>query len=169
MSWAGHDTRQRLSGPLGRRITSMTMPIRLEPASPPPPASGPQAAAAADSDHAYQCDTAAVGCRTVRDWPGAAPTPVPDRTGMTSAPARHHDEDPSEMDVEDAACDGLAGTDQALDRRRRFGWALACIWLIYLVQPAVVLWHDADLIRRYAGLALLLAFGAVFVVTFRVG
>jgi len=148
----------------------MTMRIRLEPAPPPPAASGPQAAAAADSDHAYRSDTAAVGGRPVGGRSGGAcrgAAPFPGRTGMTAMPARHRDDGPSEMGAGGTADDGLAGMDRVLDRRARFGWALACIWLIYLAQPATVLWHDADLSRRYAGLALLLAFAAVFVVTFR--
>ena len=51
-------------------------------------------------------------------------------------------------------------------RWSRLGWVFAAIWLVYLAQPAGKLWSDPDLARRYLGLADLIAFAALFVVTF---
>jgi two-component system sensor histidine kinase DesK len=50
----------------------------------------------------------------------------------------------------------------------RVGWLFAAIWLVYLAQPVAVLWRNPDLARRYLGLAALIAFAALFVVTFAV-
>ena len=51
-------------------------------------------------------------------------------------------------------------------RWSRAGWLFAAIWLVYLAQPIGKLWSDPDLARRYLGLADLIAFAALFVVTF---
>ncbi len=51
-------------------------------------------------------------------------------------------------------------------RWSRVGWMFAAIWLVYLVQPASKLWSDPDLAHRYLGLADLIVFAALFVVTF---
>ena len=51
-------------------------------------------------------------------------------------------------------------------RWSRVGWLFAAIWLVYLAQPASRLWSDHNLARRYLGLADLIAFAAVFIVTF---
>ena len=51
-------------------------------------------------------------------------------------------------------------------RWSRVGWLFAAIWLVYLAQPAGKLWSDPNLARRYLGLADLIAFAAVFIVTF---
>jgi two-component system sensor histidine kinase DesK len=48
----------------------------------------------------------------------------------------------------------------------RVGWMFAAIWLVYLLQPASKLWSDPNLAHRYVGLADLIAFAAVFVLTF---
>jgi two-component system, NarL family, sensor histidine kinase DesK len=87
-------------------------------------------------------------------------------TDMTTAPARHGDGPRAGPAAVQPARQVLAGTGIVTGRWRRYGWALAAIWLIYLAQPAGLLWHDPDLVRRYAGLATLLAFGLVFALTF---
>ncbi|HEX9357196.1 MAG TPA: histidine kinase [Streptosporangiaceae bacterium] len=51
-------------------------------------------------------------------------------------------------------------------RWSRVGWLFAAIWLVYLAQPVGKLWSDPSLARRYLGLADLIAFAAVFIVTF---
>ncbi|MDX6337754.1 MAG: two-component system, NarL family, sensor histidine kinase DesK [Streptosporangiaceae bacterium] len=51
-------------------------------------------------------------------------------------------------------------------RWSRVGWMFAAIWLVYLAQPVTKLWSDPNLARRYLGLADLIAFAAVFVLTF---
>jgi two-component system sensor histidine kinase DesK len=48
----------------------------------------------------------------------------------------------------------------------RVGWMFAAIWLVYLAQPASRLWSDPNLTRRYLGLADLIAFAVVFILTF---
>jgi len=53
-------------------------------------------------------------------------------------------------------------------RWSRVGWMFAAIWLVYLAQPITVIWRNPDLARRYLGLAALIAFAALFVVTFAV-
>jgi two-component system sensor histidine kinase DesK len=50
----------------------------------------------------------------------------------------------------------------------RVGWLFAAIWLVYLAQPAAHVWAEHDLVRRYLGLATLLAFAAIFVAAFAV-
>ena len=65
---------------------------------------------------------------------------------------------------------GVAGlpemAEQPRSRWSRVGWLFAAIWLVYLAQPVSRLWADHDLARRYLGLADLIAFAVVFVVTF---
>ena len=51
-------------------------------------------------------------------------------------------------------------------RWSRVGWLFAAIWLVYLAQPIGKLWSDPNLARRYLGLADLIAFAALFIVTF---
>ena len=51
-------------------------------------------------------------------------------------------------------------------RWSRVGWLFAAIWLVYLAQPIGKLWSDPNLVRRYLGLADLIAFAALFIVTF---
>ncbi|MGI8447230.1 MAG: histidine kinase [Streptosporangiaceae bacterium] len=51
-------------------------------------------------------------------------------------------------------------------RWSRVGWLFAAIWLVYLAQPVGKLWSDPNLARRYLGLADLIAFAALFIVTF---
>jgi two-component system sensor histidine kinase DesK len=48
----------------------------------------------------------------------------------------------------------------------RVGWMFAAIWLVYLIQPASRLWSDPNLVHRYVGLADLIAFAVVFILTF---
>jgi two-component system, NarL family, sensor histidine kinase DesK len=50
--------------------------------------------------------------------------------------------------------------------RDRIRWIFAAIWLVYLAQPAGKLWSDPDAVRRYLGLADLIAFSLVFVAAF---
>jgi len=50
--------------------------------------------------------------------------------------------------------------------RERIRWIFAAIWLVYLAQPAGKLWSDPDAVRRYLGLADLIAFSLVFVAAF---
>jgi two-component system, NarL family, sensor histidine kinase DesK len=83
---------------------------------------------------------------------------------MTAAPARHHggqSEAAAGSPGAGPAGEGLAGGPWS-----RYGWTLAAIWLIDLAPAATRLWHDPDLVRRYAGLATLAAFGSVYVITF---
>jgi two-component system sensor histidine kinase DesK len=56
--------------------------------------------------------------------------------------------------------------DPSRGRWGRVRWLFAAIWLVYLAQPASRLWSDPDLARRYLGLADLIAFSALFIVTF---
>ena len=66
--------------------------------------------------------------------------------------------------------DGVAGLPEMAELQRgrwsRVGWLFAAIWLVYLAQPMSRLWSDHNLARRYLGLADLIAFAAVFIVTF---
>ena len=83
---------------------------------------------------------------------------------MTQAPARLRaktDGRPGPAE-QDPALDGLVPS----SRWRRFGWVFAAIWLVYLAQPASTAWDQHDPVRRYLGLGTLIAFAAVFVVTF---
>jgi two-component system sensor histidine kinase DesK len=76
----------------------------------------------------------------------------------------------------DEAGTGMAGSSPAAtpaspgmparSRWSRVGWMFAAIWLVYLAQPMAKLWSDPDLARRYLGLADLIAFAAVFILTF---
>lgn len=84
---------------------------------------------------------------------------------MTAAPPRRRDAGP---DVAAGVAVRGAPGGRPLSARRwsRYGWALWAVWLLYLAQPAKHLWHDPDPVRRYAGLATLLAFALVFAATF---
>jgi two-component system sensor histidine kinase DesK len=83
---------------------------------------------------------------------------------MTAAPARH-DDGQSEAAAGSPGA-GPPGEALAGGPWSRYGWTLAAIWLIDLVPAATRLWHDPDLVHRYAGLATLAAFGSVYVITF---
>jgi two-component system sensor histidine kinase DesK len=96
---------------------------------------------------------------------------------MTEAPARRRA--PTGPAASGPGGDAVAGTTPdavippagpdimtARSRWSRVGWMFAAIWLVYLAQPASKLWSDPDLARRYLGLADLIAFAAVFIVTF---
>jgi two-component system sensor histidine kinase DesK len=83
---------------------------------------------------------------------------------MTAAPARHHDGQSGAAAGPPGAgppAEGLAG-----GRWSRYGWTLGAIWLIYLAPAVTRLWHDPDLVRRFAGLATLAAFGTVYLIAF---
>ena len=102
---------------------------------------------------------------------------------MTEAPAQQRDR-PGPASAEPAgpgpASTGPASTgpvshseswlleipDPSRGRWGRVRWLFAAIWLVYLAQPASRLWADPNLARRYLGLADLIAFSAVFIVTF---
>ncbi|PZS40193.1 MAG: hypothetical protein DLM62_04160, partial [Pseudonocardiales bacterium] len=67
------------------------------------------------------------------------------------------------------APDGSAASPELMAARGRWsrvGWMFAAIWLVYLAQPVTKLWSDPNLTRRYLGLADLIAFAAVFILTF---
>ena len=75
-----------------------------------------------------------------RRRPACSPRTSPGlgRAGMTAAPARHHDGPPGAATTSPLAAappgEGLAGGPW-----RRYGWALAAIWLIELVpRPAAL-------------------------------
>jgi two-component system sensor histidine kinase DesK len=84
---------------------------------------------------------------------------------MTGAPARPSGDGQPQAGPLTPSFWPAAG-DPAAWRRRRYGWILMVIWLVYLGQPTAAVWHNPDLVRRYVGLAILFAFGAVFVTTF---
>ncbi len=117
---------------------------------------GPERADRADLSYVLLRDQAALGRRPGR-W-------LAQFRAMTQAPARL----PAEADIRT----GPAVADPALDgllpssRWRRYGWMFAAIWLVYLAQPASTVWAQHDLVPRYLGLATLIAFAAVFIVTF---
>jgi two-component system sensor histidine kinase DesK len=83
---------------------------------------------------------------------------------VTQAPARLRAGTDGRPDpaVQDPALDGLLPS----SKWRRYGWMFAAIWLVYLAQPASTAWDQHDPVRRYLGLGTLIAFAAVFVVTF---
>jgi two-component system, NarL family, sensor histidine kinase DesK len=56
--------------------------------------------------------------------------------------------------------------DPSRGRWGRVRWLFAAIWLVYLAQPVSKLWSDPNLAHRYLGLADLIAFSAVFILTF---
>jgi two-component system, NarL family, sensor histidine kinase DesK len=122
---------------------------------------GPERADRADSSYVLLRDQAALG------GPGMGHRPGRWRArfrAMTQAPARlraQTDGRPGPAE-QDPALDGLLPS----SRWRRFGWVFAAIWLVYLAQPASTAWNQHDPVRRYLGLATLVAFAAVFVVTF---
>ena len=65
-----------------------------------------------------------------------------------------------------AATPASPGILPAGSRWSRVGWMFAAIWLVYLAQPIGKLWSDPNLARRYLGLADLIAFAVLFIVTF---
>ncbi|MGH3069316.1 MAG: sensor histidine kinase [Streptosporangiaceae bacterium] len=92
---------------------------------------------------------------------------------MTEAPAQQRDRpapasaDPAGPGPGGAGEPGLLEIpDPSRGRWGRVRLVFAAIWLVYLAQPASKLWSDPSLARRYLGLADLIAFSAVFVVTF---
>jgi two-component system, NarL family, sensor histidine kinase DesK len=122
---------------------------------------GPERAERADSSYVLLRDQDALAGPDLGRRPGRW---LARFRAMTQAPARWR-----------TAADGRPGpaeADPALDdlmpssRWRRYGWMFAAIWLVYLAQPASTAWNQHDLVRRYLGLGTLIAFAAVFVVTF---
>jgi two-component system, NarL family, sensor histidine kinase DesK len=107
-----------------------------------PPPAGTAAAERADSGHA----------------------PPPGQARMTQAPSR-----PAAAGVpEPVGASPEAMLDGAMPPSRfsRVSWLFAAIWLVYLAQPVGELWSAHDLLRRYLGLADLVAFAAVFIAAF---
>jgi two-component system sensor histidine kinase DesK len=91
-----------------------------------------------------------------RDWPGPAAA-ASTAAASTSPDGRIPDGGQPPVSPEPMA---------PRSRWSRLGWVFAAIWLVYLAQPAGKLWSDPDLARRYLGLADLITFAALFVVTF---
>jgi len=122
---------------------------------------GPGRADRADSSYVLLRDQAALGAPGMGRRPGRW---LAWFRAMTQAPAR--------LRATTGGRPGPAEQDPALDgllpssRWRRLGWMFAAIWLVYLAQPASKVWDQPDPVRRYLGLGTLIAFGAVFVVTF---
>jgi two-component system, NarL family, sensor histidine kinase DesK len=118
--------------------------------------SGPERAERADSSYELLRDPAAPGRR-----PGLR---LAWFRAMTQAPARLRAETDGRPGpaTQDPALDGLLPS----SRWRRYGWVFAAIWLVYLSQPASTAWGQHDPVRRYLGLATMIAFAAVFVATF---
>jgi two-component system sensor histidine kinase DesK len=95
---------------------------------------------------------------------------------MTEAPAQRHEQPgPAAPGPGGASLAGSTPDDaigavpsdvMARGRWSRVGWMFAAIWLVYLAQPVTKLWSYPDLVRRYLGLADLIAFAAVFILTF---
>jgi two-component system sensor histidine kinase DesK len=48
----------------------------------------------------------------------------------------------------------------------RFIWVWAAIWLVYLIAPMQAAWRNDELWRRVAGIAIAVAFSAVYLVSF---
>ena len=122
---------------------------------------GPERADRADSSYVLLRDQAALGGPGMGHRPGRW---LAWFQAMTQAPARWSATatrriGPAEQDP---ALDGLLPS----SRWRRYGWMFAAIWLVYLAQPASTAWAQHDPVRRYLGLGTLIAFAAVFVVTF---
>ncbi len=88
---------------------------------------------------------------------------------MTTAPARLADRSEAQGTGAPADRSVATGNPPQDSRMRRYGWLFAAVWLIYLVQPATDVWAQHDLLRRYGGLAVVVAFAAVFIVTFASG
>jgi two-component system sensor histidine kinase DesK len=84
---------------------------------------------------------------------------------MTAAPTRPRDDGPFKTAVAPVASLWPASDDLTSRRRYWWAWLMGSIWLVDLAQPTAAIWHDHDLARRYTGLAILLAFGATFVIT----
>jgi two-component system sensor histidine kinase DesK len=117
---------------------------------------GPERAERADSSYVLLRDQAPLGRRPGR-W-------LAQLRAVTQAPARPRAAagDRTGPAEQDPALDGLLPS----SRWRRYGWMFAAIWLVYLAQPASTVWDRQDPVRRYLGLATLIAFAAVFIVTF---
>ena len=141
-------------------------------------AGGPQPDDRADSGYAVSPPPAGPDDRLRR--PAA---PVWSGSVMTEAPAQQRDRPgPASADPAGpgAASTGPASTgpashsepwlleipDPSRGRWGRVRWLFAAIWLVYLAQPVSKLWSDANLAHRYLGLADLIAFSAVFILTF---
>ena len=77
-------------------------------------------------------------------------------------PAAGHDRRPPESRRAGPGA-GRAGDHS---RWRRFGWLFAAIWLVYLARRPAPRGTEPDPVRRYLGLATLIAFAAVFSSTF---
>jgi two-component system, NarL family, sensor histidine kinase DesK len=122
---------------------------------------GPERADRADSSYVLLRDQAALGGTGMGHRPGRW---LARFRAMTQAPARWRPAagDRTGPAEADPALDGL----MPASRWRRFGWMFAAIWLVYLAQPASTAWNQPDPVRRYLGLGTLIAFAAVFVVTF---
>ena len=136
-------------------VPSGTVPSGTVPTGAGDRSGGPERADRADSSHVLLRNPAALGRRPDR-W-------LARFRAMTQAPARPAAEVGGRAGpaTSDPAMDGVPGA-----RWRRFGWMFAAIWLVYLSQPASTVWADHDLVRRYLGLATLIAFAAVFIATF---
>jgi two-component system, NarL family, sensor histidine kinase DesK len=103
-----------------------------------------------------------------REQPGAV-TPAAASAGPASAgPASTDPGSTGQAGSSPAgiAQDGSAALMAARGRWSRVGWMFAAIWLVYLAQPVTKLWSDPNLARRYLGLADLIVFAAVFILTF---
>lgn len=122
---------------------------------------GPERADRADSSYVLLHDQAAFSRPGLGRRPGRW---LAWFRAMTQAPARLRAAvgDPAGPATADPAMDGLLPS----SRWRRYGWMFAAIWLVYLAQPASTVWARPDPVRRYLGLATLIAFAAVFIVTF---
>jgi two-component system, NarL family, sensor histidine kinase DesK len=124
--------------------------------------SGREPADHADSEYVLQQDPADPDPRPGRGRPARGHGRP--RASMTAAPARPQ---VRAADIESAPPGPAEGLMQPT-RWYRVGWLFAAIWLVYLAQPATHVWAEHDLVRRYLGLATLLAFAAVFVAAFAV-
>ena len=130
-------------------------------------ASGPPADERADSGYAVPSVPPGRD-----DQPGPHGVGQARRAGvMTEAPAQLRD--PPSADAAPGCPDAAAlgplpalGAMNLSGFRERIRWIFAAIWLVYLAQPAGKLWSDPDAVRRYLGLADLIAFSLVFVAAF---
>ena len=50
-----------------------------------------------------------------------------------------------------------------------YGWLFAAVWLVYLAQPVSQAWAQHEPLRRYGGLAVVVAFAVAFIVIFAFG
>jgi two-component system sensor histidine kinase DesK len=85
---------------------------------------------------------------------------------MTAAPARPHEGDQTGA-ARLKAFFGPADPGRPAWQQQRYRWLFGAVWLIYLAQPARVIWHEHDLARRSIGLAALLTFAVLFVAMLR--